>query len=339
MRKIYRPSVLPPTLLETGPGGKERERRLDTWKQSKTIDDVNKDFPKVWRNADVLGSLYAMHGRACAYCQSKLQAGDRGDVEHFRPKNMYWWMAYDFDNYLLSCINCNRIIKGKKFPIFPPSDAFTFSENESEKIDNEDRALIDPVADEVDEWMSIDFGTESFEKKSFRIIINPGIEENSRKRCEETIRFFKLSLGTELLTARQETIHLQLLRLRATKEGDEESIEENSLELKKSASRYKPHAFAVRKLLVEHCNCPQFIPTPEEEVEWLVDDILSLLRMAIDALQEIPNDSGEKNQRKRCAWALAVLMKDPPASNEAKIRSRIDNTGLLDEVIPLFNSI
>ena len=50
-----------------------------------------------------MGALYAMQGRVCAYCEQKLPESDRGDVEHFRPKSLYRWLAYAFENYLLSC--------------------------------------------------------------------------------------------------------------------------------------------------------------------------------------------------------------------------------------------
>lgn len=49
------------------------------------------------------------HGK-CAFCETPTSAGYYGDVEHFRPKSVYWWLAYCYDNYLYSCRVCN----GKK---------------------------------------------------------------------------------------------------------------------------------------------------------------------------------------------------------------------------------
>jgi hypothetical protein len=40
-----------------------------------------------------------------------------GDVEHYRPKSIYWWLAYCYDNYLVSCQICNEVFKRDKFPI------------------------------------------------------------------------------------------------------------------------------------------------------------------------------------------------------------------------------
>ncbi len=88
--------------------------------------------------------------RKCAYCEMALT--DHGDVEHFRPKNAifklrakgrqlassnnvrgrkywkvgekpgtwdsgYWWLAYDWDNYLLTCGICNQQWKNALFPV------------------------------------------------------------------------------------------------------------------------------------------------------------------------------------------------------------------------------
>jgi uncharacterized protein (TIGR02646 family) len=53
----------------------------------------------------------------CAYCEAPTSVVAYGDVEHFRPKSVYWWLAYCYDNYLVSCQLCNQKFKGAKFPI------------------------------------------------------------------------------------------------------------------------------------------------------------------------------------------------------------------------------
>lgn len=40
-----------------------------------------------------------------------------GDVEHFRPKDIYWWLAFSYDNYTYSCQLCNQKFKGANFPV------------------------------------------------------------------------------------------------------------------------------------------------------------------------------------------------------------------------------
>ena len=56
------------------------------------------------------------HGK-CAYCESATSAVAHGDVEHFRPKSVYWWPAYCSDNFSYSCQICNQSYKNAAFRI------------------------------------------------------------------------------------------------------------------------------------------------------------------------------------------------------------------------------
>lgn len=56
------------------------------------------------------------HGK-CAYCESPTSIVAHGDVEHFRPKDIYWWLAFSYDNYTYSCQLCNQKFKGANFPV------------------------------------------------------------------------------------------------------------------------------------------------------------------------------------------------------------------------------
>jgi 5-methylcytosine-specific restriction endonuclease McrA len=56
------------------------------------------------------------HGK-CAYCEAPTSAIAHGDVEHFRPKSVYWWLAYCYDNLLFSCQICNQVFKSDHFPV------------------------------------------------------------------------------------------------------------------------------------------------------------------------------------------------------------------------------
>jgi hypothetical protein len=52
----------------------------------------------------------------CSYCEAPISAVSYGDVEHYRPKSKYWWLAYCVDNYLASCAICNQRFKKARFP-------------------------------------------------------------------------------------------------------------------------------------------------------------------------------------------------------------------------------
>ncbi len=92
---------------------------------------------------------FKAQGKKCGYCERFVT--DYGDVEHYRPKRAiytleaageeranlnnvsgrkfhsppesgtydsgYWWLAYDWDNYLVSCGICNQVWKNALFPV------------------------------------------------------------------------------------------------------------------------------------------------------------------------------------------------------------------------------
>ncbi|QEC78284.1 HNH endonuclease family protein [Mucilaginibacter ginsenosidivorax] len=68
-----------------------------------------------WKGAKV--QLKAETHRKCAYCEADTATVAHGDVEHYRPKSIYWWLAYTYDNYLFACQICNQTYKGDNFPI------------------------------------------------------------------------------------------------------------------------------------------------------------------------------------------------------------------------------
>jgi hypothetical protein len=52
--------------------------------------------------------------------ETKDLAKVRGRSPSRRWPSGYWWLAYDWSNYLLSCEVCNRVWKGNLFPIRQP---------------------------------------------------------------------------------------------------------------------------------------------------------------------------------------------------------------------------
>jgi hypothetical protein len=76
--------------------------------------DFNRDY---WKPAKE--QLLAETHQKCAYCESPTSVVTFGDVEHYRPKSEYWWLAYCYDNYLASCQICNNF-KSNYFPVEGP---------------------------------------------------------------------------------------------------------------------------------------------------------------------------------------------------------------------------
>ena len=86
------------------------QRRIRRGEIQKHIFNSNR-----WKSAKE--QLFAETGDKCAYCEAPTIGVAYGDVEHYRPKSSYWWLAYCYDNYLASCQLCNQRFKKDDFPI------------------------------------------------------------------------------------------------------------------------------------------------------------------------------------------------------------------------------
>ena len=125
----------------------------------------------------VKAALRELFYNKCAYCEYSLIRADL-DVDHFRPKGSvfecrdhpgYYWLAYDWQNLLPSCVLCNRrrreparwpektrgrlAGKGDSFPLRHESDRAMSPEHE---IEREDPLLIDPTLDDPFEHITFD---------------------------------------------------------------------------------------------------------------------------------------------------------------------------------------
>ena len=69
--------------------------------------------------------LIVESAQKCAYCETNFKTVSFGDVEHFRPKSVYWWLAYCLENYLASCQICNQAMKRDAFPLPPAARAMS----------------------------------------------------------------------------------------------------------------------------------------------------------------------------------------------------------------------
>ena len=75
---------------------------------------------RIWREYKPFArSIF--HGK-CAFCESNVDIAGEGDIEMYRPKSVYWWLAYDWKNLLYACAICNRRYKKNRFPLADPKD-------------------------------------------------------------------------------------------------------------------------------------------------------------------------------------------------------------------------
>jgi hypothetical protein len=301
VRLLHRPAVVLPTLTGEGKGAKEADRHQRT-KASAPAEELK--FPEHWNEADVRGALYAMHGWVCVYCQCELPRNDRGDVEHFRPKNGgqgashdgYWWLAYVFDNYLLSCSRCNRTIKSNLFPIAPGTAHITYATRIA--IASEARLLLDPVADPVEDWLEVDCKDELCSVQERDACIK---DATGHARGTETVQFFRLNRDIQLVRERVQA-----------RDRAQDLYREGKLDaLRRSASRYRPHGLTVRAFLDDFTTGVS-LPSREEEIFWLLEEIDELLRLEAKCLARNRYDATCEKQVHELWWTLAVLWKAPP---------------------------
>ncbi|HEU0246380.1 MAG TPA: AAA family ATPase [Gaiellaceae bacterium] len=82
----------------------------------------------IWSAPDVFDALDELFHGNCAYCETRGDAQAPLAVQHYRPRSgalaangalspdHYWWLAYDWENLLVSCPTCERM-KGQRFPV------------------------------------------------------------------------------------------------------------------------------------------------------------------------------------------------------------------------------
>ncbi len=128
----------------------------------------------------------------CCFCESKIGHVSYGDVEHFRPKAGwvqgnepinkpgYYWLAYDWDNLLLSCQICNQRHKKNLFPLSNIGGRAIYHLSD---ITVEQPLFIHPVNDNPEDFIT------------FKDEIPVAIKGNDRG----TITIEKLCLDRELL--------------------------------------------------------------------------------------------------------------------------------------------
>jgi hypothetical protein len=109
----------------------------------------------IW--ADAKPALMAAQHKKCAFCESSVSHISYGDVEHFRPKAGYhskrnepliqpgyWWLAYTWNNYSVSCQICNQQLKKNLFPLGFNGVRAT---GPADDLSLENPLLIDPMQD------------------------------------------------------------------------------------------------------------------------------------------------------------------------------------------------
>ena len=220
MIRIDRSGVAAPSVLVDDDAAAARE--LDRARTSLAEHDGDpadwKFSFSVYSNGDVKTALSALFHGKCAYCESRYDATQPMDVEHWRPKGRvetadgtkvkpaYWWLAAAWTNLLPSCIDCNRrrwhtnvvtdaeekLGKEDQFPLLDDVRA------DAEGAEADERpALINPCVDDPADFF--EFTEEA--------VIKPreGLSETDTRRAFDSIRVYALNRAA-LVEQRQETL-------------------------------------------------------------------------------------------------------------------------------------
>lgn len=154
MNKISKSSIVPASLSRGISLVTNLEKEVKVGKKDLTFDR------SVYAASDVKEQLKEDQKGKCAYCERFLN-GDYGAVEHFRPKGGYclngklerpgyYWLAYDWNNLLFSCSECNTSYKGNHFPL----EDENMRDIASQDISKEKALLIQPVVENPGDFIA-----------------------------------------------------------------------------------------------------------------------------------------------------------------------------------------
>lgn len=180
MIKLNRIRTHPP-IHENFFGAKRVEANLKLLKQ-KRDGELDKKGGKKWNSGfwkESKKQLLIEANNKCAYCETPTRVVAYGDVEHFRPKSIYWWLAYSYENYLPSCGACNQEYKKDFFELEDKTKQLTGIKLNENLTDADLELLaptltVDPVDDNQGKKMSDSFREQKREKA---LLINPYFDD------------------------------------------------------------------------------------------------------------------------------------------------------------------
>lgn len=109
MIKINKPQKPPEILLENQK--KWTSDLLDAVKQygsySKIPGEEKTKLLKNYKHKEIQSELFKSSHMKCSFCECKPAEGGNIEVEHFAPKSLYPELAFEWDNLLPICRNCN----------------------------------------------------------------------------------------------------------------------------------------------------------------------------------------------------------------------------------------
>lgn len=153
-------------------------------------------------NDDLLGKEHKVARRAlaeaqwmkCCYCEQRQQTVKWKHVEHYRPRSVYWWLSWTWDNLLFACEQCNTSKKAG-FPLESGSTRLTTDE---QPPGSEVPLLIHPAEDDPRDhiqfipaanfWLPRPRSGSKRGERTLQALewsVKPGLLESWRRRADE----------------------------------------------------------------------------------------------------------------------------------------------------------
>jgi len=175
---------LPPSLALTGNYRKSQatqQRRLAVIRDGRYPTSNTTNYDNRYRYEDIKQALNTLYHQKCAYCESRER---RLQVEHYRPKSHYYWLAYSWDNLLLACSACNGLkkhefeVRGRRATcdITPGSEAFGLLHHLSEQYNTREQPMLLNPENPQDAALFIHF-----------VFAKDGSMSSEHARCQHTI--------------------------------------------------------------------------------------------------------------------------------------------------------
>jgi len=135
--------------------------------------------------------LYRKQSSRCAICEERMPQRRSADIEHFRNKAHYWWLAYNYTNYYLACSECNSTNKGEQFPIYEnkPKNEFSTRKNAETPL------LINPYIENPYDFFEVVLGVHSKTNQNI-LMLKPKLTENQAKASSANQLNFQKALTT-----------------------------------------------------------------------------------------------------------------------------------------------
>ncbi len=137
-----------------------------------------KTYDSRYKCGDIKEKFEGLYHDKCAYCEKRTE---EYQIEHYRPKSIYYWLAYSWDNLLVSCGKCN-FYKGTKFKV---KNRVSINDYPTDDIHN-----LGSIYDEIERPTLVNPTKEDFYK--YLIFSEKGQVDSKNKRVKYTIEACKI---------------------------------------------------------------------------------------------------------------------------------------------------